>query len=92
MTVIEGVNVFLNVVSNYNKYARVFKLLVYLSAGARTVVLLRALRASNLSLLRLPFYLIAAAVYRVSIEFPFWSSRNFRGRKGRYKQLSKQII
>ena len=50
---------------------RVFELLVYLGAGACIVVLLRALRAYNLLLLKLPSSFIAVAVYRVSIEFPF---------------------
>ena len=71
MTVIEGVNISLNVISDCNRCARVFKLLVYLGAGARTAVLLRALRARDLSLLKGPSCLRAAAVYRVSIEFPF---------------------
>ena len=71
MTVIEGINVSLNIISNYSRYARVFKLLVYLSARTRTVILLRTLRARNLLLLRLPSCLIAAAVYKVSVKFPF---------------------
>ena len=71
MTIIEGVNVSLNIISDYSRCVRVFKLLVYLGVGAHTAVLLRALRACNLSLLRLPSCLIAVAVYRVSIEFPF---------------------
>ena len=70
MTVIEGVYVFLNVIGN-RRCARVFELLIYLGTGARTVILFKALRARNLSLSRLPFYLIAAAVHRVSVEFPF---------------------
>ena len=71
MTVIEGINVSLNIIGNCNRCAKVFKLLVYLDAKAYIVVLLGALRACNLLLLRLPSYLIAAAVYRVSVEFPF---------------------
>ena len=50
---------------------RVFELLVHLGAGAYIVILLRALRIRNLLLLRLPSCLVAAAVYRVSVEFPF---------------------
>ena len=50
---------------------RVFKLLVYLGTRAYTVVLLGALRAYNLLLSRLPSCLVAAAVYRVSVEFLF---------------------
>ena len=71
MTVIEGVNISLNVISNYSRCVRVFKLLVYLGTGAYIVILLGALRSRNLLLLRLPSCLIAAAVYRVSVEFPF---------------------
>ena len=71
MTVIEGINVSLNIISDYNRCARVFKLLVYLGARACIVVLLGALRAYNLLLLRLPFCLIVAAVYKVSVKFLF---------------------
>ena len=71
MTVIEGVNVSLNIISDYNRCIRVFKLLVYLGAKACMVILLGVLYICNLLLLRLPFCLIAAAVHRVSIEFPF---------------------
>ena len=71
MTVIEGINISLNIISDCNRYIRVFKFLVYLGAGAYIVVLLGALRAYNLLLLKLPSCFIAAAVHRVSIEFPF---------------------
>ena len=71
MTVIEGVDVSLNIISDCNRCVRVFELLVYLGTGACIVVLLRALCVCNLLLLRLPSCLIAAAIYRVSIEFPF---------------------
>ena len=71
VTVIEGINISLNVVGDCNRYVRVFKLLVYLGAGACIVDLFGALCACNLLLLRLPSCLIAAAVYRVSIEFLF---------------------
>ena len=71
VTVIEGINISLNVISDCNRCVRVFKLLVYLSARACIVVLLRALYTCNLLLLRLPSCLIAVAIYRVSIKFPF---------------------
>ena len=71
MTVIEGVDVSLNIISNYNRCIKVFKLLIYLGIRAYIVVLLRALRTYNLLLLRLLSCLIAAAVYKISIEFPF---------------------
>ena len=78
MTVIEGVNIFLNVVSDY-RCTRVFELLVYLGAGAHMAVLLGALCARDLLLLKGPSCLKAVAVHRVSIEFPFRSSRCFKG-------------
>ena len=78
MTIVEGVDVFLNVVSNY-RCARVFKLLVYLGVKAYIAVLLGALRAHNLLLLKGPSCLRAAAVFRVSIEFLFRLSRYFQG-------------
>ena len=71
ITVIEGVNTSLNIINNYSRCIRVFKLLVYLGTRACIVVLLRALRVCNLLLLKLPSCLIAAAIYRVSVEFPF---------------------
>ena len=78
MTVIEGINVFLNIISDY-RCVRVFKLLVYLGTGAYTAVLLKALRAYDLSLLKGLSCLKAAAVHRVSVEFPFRSSQCFKG-------------
>ena len=71
ITIIEGIDVSLNIIIDCNRCIRVFKLLVYLGTGAYTVILFRALYARNLLLLRLPSYLIAAAVYRVSVEFLF---------------------
>ena len=50
---------------------------MYLSARACTAILLRALRARDLSLLEGPSCLRAAAVHKISIEFPFRSSRDF---------------
>ena len=79
MTVIEGVNVSFNVVSNCSRCARVFKLLMHLGARAYIAVLLGVLRICDLSLLKGPSCLRAAAVYRVSVEFPFRSSRYFKG-------------
>ena len=76
MTVIESLRVFLNVVSD-RRYVRVFELLVHLGARACMVVLLRVLRARNLLLLRVPSCLVAAAVHRISVKFPFRSSRDF---------------
>ena len=71
MTVIKGVNISLNIISDYSRYTRVFELLVYLSTKAYIIILLRALHIYNLLLLRIPSCLIVVAVYRVSVEFPF---------------------
>jgi hypothetical protein len=70
VTVVEGLYIFLNIVNNY-RCIKVFKLLVYLSTKTCIVVLLRALYTCNLLLLRVFSYFIAAAVYRVSVEFLF---------------------
>ena len=78
MTVIEGVCVFLSVASN-RRYIRVFKLLVYLGVRARSAVLPRGLYYRNLSLLEGPSYLCATAFYKVSVEFLFRLSRDFKG-------------
>ena len=72
--VVEGVYIFLS--GNY-RYIRVFKLLVHLGIRARSAILSRSLYYRNLSLLGGPFYLCATDVHRVSIEFPFRSSRDF---------------
>jgi hypothetical protein len=90
ITVIKGLHVFLNIISNC-RYIKVFKLLAYLGVKAYIVVLFRALRARNLLLLRVLSCLIAAAVYRVSVEFLFRSSQNFKGeRVGVNNQINKQ--
>ena len=78
MTVIEGVNVSLNVISDCSRYIRVFELLMHLGAKACIAILLRALHARNLLLLKRPSCLGAAAVYRVFIKFLFRSSRCFK--------------
>ena len=76
-TVIKGVNIFLNIAGGY-RYTRVFKLIVYLGAKARSVVLFRHLYIYNLLLLEGPSCLIATAFHKVSIGFLFKSSRNLR--------------
>jgi hypothetical protein len=58
---------------------KVFKFLVYLDARACIVVLFKALYTRNLLLLKLPSYFIAAAIYRVSVEFPFRLLQDFKG-------------
>jgi hypothetical protein len=74
IAVVEGVWVFL---SGDYRCVRVFKLLVYLGIRAYSAVLPRGLYYRNLLLLEGPSYLYATAFYKVSIEFPFRSSRDF---------------
>ena len=76
ISVIEGVYVFL---SGNRRYIRVFKLLVHLGVRAYLAVLPRGLYYYNLSLLEGPSYLYATAFHRVSVEFLFRSSRDFKG-------------
>ena len=78
ITIIEGVDVFLNIISDCSRYVKVFELLVYLGTRAYIAVLLGVLYACNLLLLEGLFCLRAAAVYRVSIEFLFKSSQYFK--------------
>ena len=68
--IVEGVCVFL---SSNCRCVRVFKLLIYLSVGARLAVLLRGLYYCNLLLLEGPYCLYTTAFYKVSVEFPFRS-------------------
>jgi len=77
MAVIKGVCVFLSVTSN-RRYIKVFKLLAHLGIRTYSAILPKGLIYRNLSLLEGPFYLSATAFYRVSIEFPFRSSRDFK--------------
>ena len=76
-TIVEGVYIFLSVASN-RRCARVFKLLVHLGIRAYLAVLPRGLYYRNLSLLEGPSCLCATAFYKVSIEFPFRSSQDFK--------------
>ena len=78
ITVIKGVYIFLSVTGN-RRYIRVFKLLVHLGVGAYSAVLPRGLYYCNFLLLEGPSCLSAMAVYKVFIEFPFRSSRDFKG-------------
>jgi hypothetical protein len=75
-SIIEGVYIFL---SGNRRYIRVFKLLVYLGIRAYLAVLPRGLYYRNLSLLEGPSCLYATAFHKVFIEFPFRSSRDFKG-------------
>jgi hypothetical protein len=80
ITVIEGIYIFLNIINNC-KCIKVLKFLVYLSAGAYIIILLRVLHALNLLLLKVPFCFIVAAIYRVFIKFLFKLLQGFeRGR------------
>jgi len=76
VTVIKGICVFL---SGNRRYIRVFELLEYLGIRARSAVLPRGLYYHNLLLLEGPSYLYATAFYKVSVEFPFRLSRDFKG-------------
>jgi len=75
-SIIEGVYVFLS--GNY-RYAKVFKLLAHLGIKAYLAILPRGLYYRNLLLLEGPSCLNATAFYKVFIEFPFRSSRDFKG-------------
>jgi len=75
-TVVEGVCVFLS--GNY-RYARVFELLVHLGIRAHSAVLPRGLYCHNLLLSEGPSCFSATAFYKVSVEFPFRLSRDFKG-------------
>ena len=76
ITIIEGVYVLLS--GNY-RYTRVFKLLMHLGIRAHSAILPRGLYYHNLSLLEGPSCLSATAFYKVFMEFPFRSSRDFKG-------------
>jgi hypothetical protein len=76
VTIVEGVCVFL---SGNRRYIRVFKLLAYLGIGARSAVLPRGLYCRNLLLWEGPSCLSATACYKVSVEFLFGLSRDFKG-------------
>ena len=71
VTVVESIDVSLNIINDCSRCMRVFELLVYLGARACTVVLFRVLCAYNLLLLRLPSCFVVAAVYRVFVKFLF---------------------
>jgi len=77
VTIIKGVNIFLDVAGGY-KCIRVFKLTVHLGTRAYSVVLFGHLYIYNLLLSEGPSCLIMMAFYKVSIGFPFRSSRNLR--------------
>ena len=78
ITIIKGVCVFLSVASN-RRYAKVFKLLAHLGIRAYSAVLPRGLYYCNLLLLEGPSCLSAMAFYKVFMEFPFRSLRDFKG-------------
>jgi len=76
VTVIEGICVFL---SGDRRYARVFELLEHLGIRARSAVLPRGLYYRNLLLSEGPSCLCAMAFYKVSVEFLFRLSQDFKG-------------
>jgi len=75
-TVVEGVYVFL---SGDRRYTRVFKLLVHLGIRACSAVLPRGLYYRNLLLSEGPSCFGATAFHKVSVEFPFRLSQDFKG-------------
>jgi len=77
ITIIEGVYIFLS--SNY-RYIRVFKPLEHLGIRAYLAVLPKGLYCCNLSLLKGPSCLYVTAFHKVSVEFLFKLSRDFKGR------------
>ena len=70
MTVIEGVNVFLDIAGG-RRCMRVFELAVHLGAGAHLVVLFGHLYIYNLLLSEGPSCLITTAFHEMSIGFLF---------------------
>ena len=77
ITIIEGINVFLNVAGGY-RCIKVFKLTVHLGTRAYLAILFRHLYVYNLLLLEGPSCFVVMAFYKVSIGFLFRSSRNLR--------------
>ena len=75
VTIVEGVCNF-DVAGGYG-CARVFKLLLHLSAGACMAILLGHLYNCNFFLLEGPSCFKATAVYKVFIGFLYKSSRDF---------------
>jgi len=75
-TIIKGVCVFL---SGDYRCAKVFKLLEHLGIRARSAILPKGLYYRNLLLSEGPFCLYVTAFHKVSVEFPFGSSRDFKG-------------
>ena len=75
MAVVESVYIFL---SSDCRCVRVFKLLVYLGVRACLAVLFRDLYCYNLLLLEGLSYLYMMAFHKISIEFPFRSSQDFK--------------
>ena len=75
MTVIKGINVFLNIVSGH-RCIRVFEFPLYLDTKAHSVILFKRLYNWDLLLLKGPSCLSVTAFYEVSIGFLFGSSQN----------------
>ena len=77
VTVIKGVNVFLDVAGGC-RCIRVFKLALHLDTRARSVVLFGRLYNWDLSLLKGPSCLNVMAFHKVSIGFLFRSSQDLK--------------
>ena len=77
MTVIKGINVFLDIAGGH-KCIKVFELMAHLDTGAYLVILFGRLYSWSLLLLKGLSYLSATGGHKVSIGFPFRSSQNFK--------------
>ena len=77
MTIIKGINIFLDIASGY-RCIRVFELLAHLDTKAYLVILFKYLYNWNLLLLEGLSCLSVTAVHEVSKGFPFRSSQNFK--------------
>ena len=84
MAVIEGVYVFLNIVSD-RRYVRILKFLIYLGVRAPATILPGCLYVRDLLLPELSSCFIAIVFHRVSIESPFRLLQDFKRRNSRYK-------
>ena len=85
MTIIEGVDVFLDVTGGH-RCTRVFELALHLDTGAHSVILFRRLYSWDLSLLKGPSCLNVTAFHKVSVGFPLGYHKIYR-RNGKYKQI-----
>ena len=84
MTIIEGVDVFLNIAGSY-RYTKVFKLTLHLDTGAHLIVLFGHLYDWDLSLSKGLSCLSVTAFYKVPVGFLLGHCKIYK-RNGKYKQ------